>query len=904
MVRGDLHMSLTDTQIQFAAEFITLIVAASGIALAVLRPPGVRPAFSVMTAGSYREISAAGAVAVLGFVIAGAAAFVHGSLIVTGDPDGALGAARICSGAALFPSAMVWSANRWHRTLLLVAALCWAAAGLAEMLPLSGRVVDGLLVAGGAAIGATILGISRRSVAATVAASAATTLLLVVVVLALALSAVISSSLQRDALSQLGSSAHIESAQVDTLVQSTLKDARFAARLLGTTFTGAQSGPLITIGSDAPGSTPPASASQAVSTSLQELSNLYPGGYAYADPHGTIAAAVGEVDRAVAAALVRDLQAVGLACLPGDQSVPTQGVLVEGLTAWTAAAFPVCENGSGQVLGEVLSTNAMDDAYMSSRTRADPVPTIALVSSGSVLAYGGDPPPARTLSAPLQTTGTRAMGDLLVSSSPVAVAAGSRPLNVLLVSSATNALSTRTQLYRTLFLIALGGTVLALGLAVFVGDRITSGVRRLTQVASRISSGDTALRSDVRGDDEVSVLGSVFNSMLDSVEEQASALREAADDETKLRNRMEAVVAGMTDALVAVDANGRVTDFNRAAEELTGTDAASAVGRRVDEVVDLLADDGTSLGPRLAEPGPSRWSRIATISTVDHGEVPVAVSSGAVRGPAGDLVGSVLVLRDLRSEREVERMKSEFLSRVGHELRTPLTAIAGYADLLLRRRDTSPQRTASWHAEILRASRQLERIVEMLEFSATSGAGRLMLRSEVVDVRGLVKSVTAAWSERLPPNMSLGRRVGRDVPAVMADRRWLSRALDELIGNAVKFSPDGGRIVVSALKTAGPGANGSGNAHEWVEISVSDRGQGMTADQPDLMFADFVQADGSDTRHFGGLGLGLTLVQRVVEGHGGDVRCRSILGRGSTFVIRLPAARDAQTSTITPSSRL
>lgn len=903
MVRGDLHMSLTDTQIQFAAEFITLIVAASGIALAVLRPPGVRPVFSVMTAGSYREISAAGAVAVLGFVIAGAAAFAHGSLIVTGDPDGALGVARICSGAALLPSAFVWSASRWHRILLVVAALSWAAAGVTEMLPVSGRILDGLLVAGSAAIGATILGVSRHSVAATVAASAATTLLLVVVVLAVALSAVISSSLQRDALNQLNTSARTENSQIDVMVENALKDARFAARQLSVEFTGANSGPLIGIGSDAPGATPPAAAAAAVSRSLQALSSLFPGGYAYADPHGTIAAAAGQLDNTVAAALVRDLQAIGFSCVPTGQTVPAQGVLIELSAVWTAAATPVCENGSSQVLGEVVSANPLDDAYLASRSRVDAVPTIALVSSRSVLAYTGVLPPARTLNSSLQATGTRAIGDVLVSSEPVAVAAGSPPLTVLLVSSATNALSTRTQLYRTLFLIALGGTVLALGLAVFVGDRITSGVRRLTQVASRVSQGDTSLRSEVRGDDEVSVLAGVFNSMLDSVEEQASALRQAADDETRLRNRMEAVVAGMTDALIAVDAAGRITDFNRAAEELTGTDAASALGLRVDQVVELQAEDGSSLGPRLAEPGPSRWSRIATISTVDHGEVPVAVSSGAVRGPAGELVGSVLVLRDLRGEREVERMKSQFLSRVGHELRTPLTAIAGYADLLMRRGDTSPQRAATWHSEILRASRQLERIVEMLEFSATSGAGRLMLRSEIVDVRGLVKSVTGAWSERLPPNVSLGRRVGRHVPAVIADRRWLSRAIDELIGNAVKFSPDGGRIVVSAARASGPGSNGSDHGQEWVEIAVSDHGQGMTADQPALMFVDFVQADGSDTRHFGGLGLGLTLVQRVAEGHGGDVRCRSFLGRGSTFVIRLPAARDLHTSTIAASPR-
>lgn len=903
MVRGDLQMSLTDTQIQFAAEFITLIVAASGIALAVLRPPGVRPVFSVITAGSYREISAAGSLAVLGFVIAGAAAFAHGSLLVTGDPDGALGIARICSGVALVPSAFVWSASRRQRILLVVAAVCWTAAGVTEMLPVSGRVLDGLLVAGSAAIGVTILAISRRSVAATVAASAATTLLLVVVVLAIALSAVISSSLQRDALNQLSSGARTENAQFAVMVQTSLKNAGFAAQHLADTFTGDNSGPLLRIGSDPAGTAPPAGAASAVAASLRALSNLYPAGYAYADPHGTVAAAVGQVGSAMAASLIRDLQAVGFSCASRGQTVPAQGVLVESGTVWAAAAFPVCEKDSAQVLGEVLSANPMGDTYLSTRTRVDAIPTIALVSNRSVLAYAGSLPPASVVNSAAQATGTHAVGDLLVSSSPVAVSAGSPPVTAVLVASSTNVLSTRTQLYRTLFLIALGGTVLALGLAVFVGDRITSGVRRLTQVASRISRGDTALRSEVRGDDEVAVLGGVFNSMLDSVEEQASALRDAADDETRLRNRMEAVVAGMTDALVAVDASGQITDFNRAAEELTGVEAASALGRRVDHVVELAADDGTPLGRRLADPGPSRWSRIATISTVDHGEVPVAVSSGAVRGPAGEVVGSVLVLRDLRGEREVERMKSEFLSRVGHELRTPLTAIAGYADLLLRRGDTSPQRTAAWHSEILRASRQLERIVEMLEFSATSGAGRLMLRSELVDVRGLVKSVTAAWSERLPPNVTLGRRVGRDVPAVIADRRWLSRAIDELISNAVKFSPDGGRIVVSAARAEGPSGNGSGISHDWVEIAVTDTGQGMTADQPSQMFADFVQADGSDTRHFGGLGLGLTLVQRVVEGHGGDVRCHSVLGRGSTFVMRLPTTSAVKTSTITASSR-
>jgi signal transduction histidine kinase len=257
------------------------------------------------------------------------------------------------------------------------------------------------------------------------------------------------------------------------------------------------------------------------------------------------------------------------------------------------------------------------------------------------------------------------------------------------------------------------------------------------------------------------------------------------------------------------------------------------------------------------------------------------------------LVGRVLVVRDLRREREVEQMKTEFLSRVGHELRTPLTGIMGYADILLRR-DVPQERARQWHDEILQAGRRLLRIVEMLEFFASSGAGRVLLRPEPLDTRALVNGLTSSWTGRLPENITMGRRVARDTPFVVADRRWLTMAIDELIDNAVKFSPDGGRILVAAAPAPTPGAaRTNGRATVGVEISVTDRGVGMTAGEHATVFSDFVQADGSDTRRFGGLGLGLAVVRRVVEGHGGEVTCRSALGRGTTFTIRLPASAQA-----------
>ncbi|HUE59568.1 MAG TPA: ATP-binding protein, partial [Acidimicrobiales bacterium] len=835
----------------------------------------------------------AAALAALGFLIAGAAAFAHGSLIVTGDPHKVLGIARIVSGAALIPMAVAWGGGFRLRLLLIAAILCWIAAGITEIVYTAGPglAVDSLLVAGSLLLGATILRVSRNSVAAKVAASGATTLLLVVVVLAVALSAVISSSLQRDDLKQLSSSARTETSQMAAAAASTAKDARFAATILADSARNQPTDPLIQIGSDAPGAPPPAAAASQIQTALKTLVSLYPSGFAYSDPYSTVVAAAGSVDSPSASRLARDLNIAQLPCLTGDT---TPGIFVEGNTAWAAAAFPVCLT-NGRLLGAVIDAVPFNSTYLATRAQADPVPTLALVSVGSVIAVNGPQPSAGALAAAETPGGTRVVDNDLVSTVPISVASASPPLSVLLMAPATNELSTRTQLYRTLFLIALGGTVLALGLAVFVGDRITSGVRRLTQVASRIGRGDVALRSEVRGDDEVATLASVFNAMLDSVQDQANALQSAADQETRLRNRMEAVIAGMTDGLVAVDSSGRVTDINRAAEELTGVSARAASGRPVDKVVSAAAEDGSSLGPRLLDPGPAPWTRIASIESPDNGPVPVAVSSGAVRGPGGEMIGNVFLLHDLRREREVERMKDEFLSRIGHELRTPLTPIKAYADLLLRKQSVPPEQAGTWYSEIRRSSDQLQRIVEMLEFSASSGAGRMLMRFEEVDVRGLVRSLAASWSEKVPPNVTIGRKVARDLPTVVADKRWLAKALDELIGNAVKFSPDGGRIVVGASKVSSTGSNGAarGNRKDYVEISVTDHGVGMARDQAERMFGDFVQGDASDTRAFGGLGLGLTLAQRVVEGHGGSISCRSEIGRGSTFFLRIPVPDEA-----------
>ena len=869
-------MSLIEAQVQFAAEFVTLVIIASALALLLLRPRRFDPPSSAdHPARRYGQAAVSG----LALIALGTAGFVHGSVLVSGHGVVWIGLCRVAASAVLvvafpYPAGL----RTVGATALRVGFLLWLAAGVVELLSGSVYTIDGLLVAGSLLAAAALLMVARRSIAVRVAASAALSLLLVVVVVALSLSTVISSSVQNQALARLSARSAIEKTTL-TDSQAVSTDAQFVEANLAGFFDQSVDNPLTAFATGTP--------AQATAAGQQILAQLNRGPsvggdaiVAYSNPLGTSLLVAG-TQRAIPSPAFATRTTLN----PPSCAAGRQGLFEIENTLWLGASSPECTT-TGERLGVAVVAVPINTSYLADRFKIDPTVSLALLSGSTVFATAGTTSHsaqqlAHELAVPNGQSLAQAEGDQFVGSATVSASAprGNVPIHLILATRATTVLSTRNQLFRTLFLLSFGGTVLALGLAIFTGDRITAGLRRLTRAATGIQGGDTKVRAGVAGDDEVAALGSAFDSMLDSVDAQSAALQAAADDEARLRNRLQAVVAGMTDALIAVDPFGVITDFNQAAVHLTGVEAAEALGTRADKVVRVKGEDGGPLSRQLFGRGAPPVSMAARIAN-GNADVPVALSRGSLRGPAGEEVGSVIVFRDLRREQEVEQMKTEFLSRVGHELRTPLTGILGYADILLRR--TVPEeRARAWHEDILLSARRLLRIVEMLEFFASEGAGRTVLSPEPVDVRALVNGIASSWAERLPANITMGRRLTKGATLVSADQRFLTLVIDELIDNAVKFSPEGGRIVLRVS-----------SEDDVVTIAVSDQGMGMTAQQYAVVFGDFVQGDNSDTRRFGGLGLGLAVVRRVVEGHGGRISCRSAPGRGTTFLIEMPAWRE------------
>ena len=436
----------------------------------------------------------------------------------------------------------------------------------------------------------------------------------------------------------------------------------------------------------------------------------------------------------------------------------------------------------------------------------------------------------------------------------------------------------RKEVARTVFVLALAATAAGGLLSLALASRVTRPIRRLTDAAQRVSAGDLNARVSPEGSDELAVLGKSFDQMTASISSLTSDLKRAAEEERRQRSSLETILQSLADGVIATDESGMVVAFNREAERILGTDAPSVMGRPVEQVLRLQGPDGRLLDGQVdpTHPGEMRAS-------VAGGERPVAVTSAPIRDDTGRVIGGVAVLRDLTSEEELERMKTNFLSNVSHELRTPLTPIKGYSDIL--RRTKVPREKAVLYLDgIIEGAEKLERIVEMLiDFSAME-AGRLVVHKGPVDLDDLSAQLAQRWT-KLAPRHRIERKGFRNLPRLELDRKLVRLALSELIDNAVKFSPDGGRVLISSS------LGGRGTEATSVRITVADEGIGITPGQMSGITESFSQVDPSATRAFGGLGLGLAYVKRVAESHGGSLEAASQPKKGSKFTLVLPAEK-------------
>jgi PAS domain S-box-containing protein len=359
-------------------------------------------------------------------------------------------------------------------------------------------------------------------------------------------------------------------------------------------------------------------------------------------------------------------------------------------------------------------------------------------------------------------------------------------------------------------------------------------------------------------------------------------------------------LAHTPDAVLATDEGSRIEAWNAAAQRLFGFRSDAALGQHV-SFLDVPADQATE-GLRLAElvervfASGQAEQALVWCRTGNGDPVRAAASVAPIRDSQGTTLGVSVIARDdseyqrvQEALRQANREKDEFLAIMSHELRTPLTSILGYTDMLLRGLSgpLAPM-TGRYIGNVRTAGdRLLELVNSLLDYTRLeSGVERLELRS--VDMaRVVARAVDQAQAGARGKSIDLGLVLEQTAPTrVAADEQRLCHVLRNFLSNAVKFTPDGGRVSVKVA--ADP------EARDAVRVSVADSGIGMREDQIPRVWERFYQGDASLTRPYGGMGLGLAIARHLVALHGGSVGAESRgPGLGSTFWFSLPGQRAA-----------
>lgn len=426
-------------------------------------------------------------------------------------------------------------------------------------------------------------------------------------------------------------------------------------------------------------------------------------------------------------------------------------------------------------------------------------------------------------------------------------------------------------------LVAASALIAALIFSILLARKIVRPLGAFMEASRRISTGDYSVQVPVETHDELGLLAGEFNRMTAQLDNYHEMNIEQIIAEKK---KGEAILASIEDALLVFDTDLRVTGINPAAGRVLGLSLSDHYNLRCSDILknpDLCKIMHQTL--KTGRPTDILYeNRIITIP--DHEEEHHYHFSVTPIGRKGHFSGIVLLLRDVTRLKEVERLKSEFITAASHELRTPLTSLGMSIDLLLEKsihdlpeRDQKLLQAA--HEEV---NRMKALVNDLLDLSHIED-GKIDLDFENVPVFVLFDHVREVFKRQIDiSNIQLMIELPENMPKVRADANKITWVLTNLISNAIRYVGEQGHIMLAANQIGA-----------YVHFSVQDDGPGIPPEYQSKIFEKFVQIRGRET---GGTGLGLSICKEIVRAHGGSIWVESEAGKGSTFTFILPAWRN------------
>ncbi|GEL09113.1 cell wall metabolism sensor histidine kinase WalK [Salisediminibacterium halotolerans] len=418
--------------------------------------------------------------------------------------------------------------------------------------------------------------------------------------------------------------------------------------------------------------------------------------------------------------------------------------------------------------------------------------------------------------------------------------------------------------------ILLSGTMISLvltaGLGIFLSRTITRPIVDMRRQADLMGKGDFSRNVHVYGDDEIGQLAATFNELTNKLQ-VANATTEGE------RRKLSSVLTHMTDGVVATDRKGRIILMNRRAEEMLDHEQEKAMEENITEVLNLHHFMSLDDLYRMTEP------ILLDFDTVED-ELVLEANFSVIEKEDGELNGLIAVLHDVTEQERVEQERREFVANVSHELRTPLTSMKSYLEALndgaLEDPDIAPHFVQVTSNE---TERMIRLVNDLLQLSKMDSKDDQMYFNEL-NVTNLLNHVVDRF-EMSTKNQEIQfqRKVPNQAVTVNGDRDKLMQLMDNIVSNAVKYSPEGGTITASMRLDK-----------EWIIISVKDEGVGIPKENIPHVFDRFYRVDKARSRNLGGTGLGLAIAKEIAVAHGGNIWVSSEWGKGTMFSFSLPYA--------------
>ena len=456
--------------------------------------------------------------------------------------------------------------------------------------------------------------------------------------------------------------------------------------------------------------------------------------------------------------------------------------------------------------------------------------------------------------------------------SPISSTSGNSGNPLGIISVTTNIESRYTQV-KDIGVIFVSSSLIAIVLVIIITFLISQGITKpiaeMKKQTEKIAEGNYTGEVKIYSDDEIGQLGQAINDL-------SFKIKEAQESTESERQRLDSVLRHMSDGVIATDRRGRIVIMNTAALDILNLKSEKVIGI---PLLSILPLDEKVTFRELLETQQERLIHLEE----DGEDSIVQCEFSVIQRESGFISGLVCVLTDVTEQQKIDRERRNFVSNVSHELRTPLTSIKSYTEALVdgawENKEIAPGFLKVIETE---TDRMMRMITDLLNLSRMD-QNRLALEKEFINMNELVVHIVNRFEMVLQsePYRDKNYRILTDITQrdlwVELDQDKITQVLDNIINNAIKYSPDGGRIIVRLMET-----------HTDIIVSVSDEGLGISRKDIPHLFDRFYRVDKARSRAMGGSGLGLAIAQEVIQLHGGKIWVNSIENKGSTFFVSLP----------------